>query len=123
MDVMVLCSGGVGDNTGMAQNKRATVSMKPKLGGRLPYPPTQEVDCEKTLDEYEGDPGSIFIFKCPPGCAAESTPVYGYLVYHPHSSVCRAAIHSRTINDDGGMIQVLKMRGQEGYESKLSYKI
>lgn len=43
---------------------------------------------------FRGDPGSIYLVKCPSGCVNEAGLVWGTSIYIDESSVCRAAIHA-----------------------------
>jgi len=65
--------------------------------------------CETTLNEqiFRGDPGSIFLGNCPPDCVAAAGTVWGTMVYHGDSSICRAAIHTGAINNPGGVVEII----------------
>ncbi|EPR62489.1 scavenger receptor cysteine-rich domain-containing protein [Toxoplasma gondii GT1] len=58
------------------------------------------------------NPGDKELVICPPGClAASEGTVYGTKVYSPISSVCRAAIHSGHLTNEGGEVE-LQATGQ-----------
>lgn len=57
------------------------------------------IDCETSLKDFRfsGSVGKIFRIKCP-SCGTVRRPVYGSFIYHPLSSICKAAAHAGTIN-------------------------
>ncbi|XP_075040093.1 uncharacterized protein LOC142099985 [Mixophyes fleayi] len=56
--------------------------------------------------------------KCPPGCEEETeSEVWGSDIYTDDSSLCRAAIHSGALTNDGGTSFIEKRPGQDSYEA------
>jgi hypothetical protein len=43
---------------------------------------------------------------CPGGCTTAPGSVMGNMIYDRLSSICKAAIHSGAMTDDGGLIEV-----------------
>jgi hypothetical protein len=41
-----------------------------------------------------GDPGSIYLLKCPKGCTTIPGVIWGTSIYLEESSICKAAIHA-----------------------------
>ncbi len=56
--------------------------------------------------DKRGDPGSAYLVNCPGGCVAAAGNVYGTMIYHKDSSICRAAIHCGALKDAGGLVQI-----------------
>lgn len=63
--VFVNCKGTLGS---------VSMKAKPKNIGRLDGPPIKQIDCGTSINDIRdfvrGDPGSLFTFLCPEGCAA-----------------------------------------------------
>lgn len=57
------------------------------------------LDCQTNLKDqrFSGSIGRIFRVKCP-SCALQSKPVYGSFIYHPLSSICKAANHAGNLS-------------------------
>lgn len=60
---------------------------------------SMNIDCETNLKDqrFSGNAGKIFRIKCP-SCVTVKRPVYGSFIYHPLSSICKAAAHAGTMN-------------------------
>ncbi len=60
---------------------------------------SMNIDCETSLKDFRfsGSFGKIFRVKCP-SCNIIKRPVYGSFIYHPLSSICKAAAHAGTID-------------------------
>ena len=75
------------------------------------------IDCETSLKDhrFSGNAGRIFRVKCP-SCKTVKRPVYGSFIYHPLSSICKAAGHAGTINPGfSGYVIVELVSGQKIY--------
>ena len=48
---------------------------------------------------FTGHPGKIFRAKCP-NCSNDKTMIFGTAIFHPRSSICRAALHTGVILKD-----------------------
>jgi len=57
---------------------------------------------------------------CPPGCLNVDGPVVGTVDsgYHFKSSVCRAGIHSGTLPNDGGYVNITIIKSEKDYNGK-----
>jgi hypothetical protein len=62
-----------------------------------------ELKCDNmgTDPLFEGPSGKTFRIKCPKGCAKSAGAVMGTQVYNDESSVCKSALHSGFLKDDG----------------------
>ncbi len=83
----LLCSSNVGEPKEIKVDKNSD-------GGEV------ELKCEEKLRGKEilnADEDSVLNVKCPKSCDAINTPVYGTMIYHDESSLCRAAIHAGAI--------------------------
>ncbi|KAM6225474.1 cysteine-rich secretory protein LCCL domain-containing 2 isoform 1-T1 [Rhynchocyon petersi] len=47
-------------------------------------------------------------YQCPAGCLKSKAKVFGTVFYESSSSVCRAAIHSGVIGDEGGLVDITR---------------
>jgi hypothetical protein len=118
-DLVIKCKKGRGDPSGQSQWKKS-IQPKPELG-KLPLPDF-ELTCETlgTNPFFRGDPGSIFIIKCPKLCKKLKGSVWGTGIYSAESFICLAAIHSSLINDEtGGSVLLTKTYGQTFYQGSL----
>jgi hypothetical protein len=68
---------GAGDPSGKSQ-KTLTNPLGPPPLGKLPLPPILGAKCTTTLMEkvFRGDPGSIYLVNCPPGCSESKGSVW-----------------------------------------------
>ena len=115
-DTVVKCLGN-GDPSGKSQNIREVKTLKPSQE-ILPMPPIYNASCVSTLKDlyFRGDPGSIFMVKCPASCDRVSANVFGISIYTIGSSICKAGIQSGVIYKDGGNLIITKTFGQNNYE-------
>lgn len=62
------------------------------------------IKCADTLEQLKltGPVGKSYRAYCPKECSKTEKFIFGTQLYHPYSSVCRAAIHDGKITDDGG---------------------
>jgi hypothetical protein len=71
--------------------------------------------CQRTLDRWRDEPGSVYSYICPPGCARGS--LWGTDVYTSDSKLCTAAAHAGRISlEEGGQIWVENLPGQQEYQ-------
>jgi hypothetical protein len=114
-NVILKCD-GYGDPSGRSQNVRKPKVLNPLIE-KLPMPPTYNSKCDSTAKniQFRGDPGSIFQVNCPSDCASKNYSVTGTGVYSVDSSICRAALQSGVITNDGGNIALVKAYGQNKY--------
>ena len=74
---------------------------------------TLEITCETTLLEkqFAGAPGKMFRGHCP-NCSGDSKDsVFGTEIYHPQSSICKAAQHSGAIPKGKGGSVIISLIG------------
>jgi hypothetical protein len=114
-DVIIKCE-GLGDPSGKSQNVRKAKILNPIIE-KLPTLPTFNAKCDSVarVMNFRGDPGSIFLVNCPSDCLNSTSTVIGTGVYSLDSSICRAAIHSGVISNEGGNIVLTKTFGQNKY--------
>jgi len=114
-DVVIKCE-GYGDPSGRTQNLRPPKVLAPLIA-KLPMIPVFNAQCGSTAKHinFRGDPGSVFLISCPSGCAKEKRNVIGSGIYSITSSMCRAAIQSGVISDEGGVVSIVKTFGQNKY--------
>ena len=114
-DVVVKCE-GYGDPSGRSQNIRPSKVLSPLIE-KMPMAPIYNAKCSSTANDihFRGDPGSIYLVSCPSGCTGDSQLVTGSGIYTFNSSMCKAAIQSGVISDQGGIILVVKSYGQNKY--------
>lgn len=77
--------------------------------------------CETTLKDrrFTGAIGRIFRVKCPT-CSLVKRPIYGSYIYHPLSSICKAASHSGNISSiKSGYVIVELVAGKKIYNGSL----
>ena len=111
-DVIITCKGDAGDPTGESQ-KNSNSKIGPPLLGKLPLIPVINAECDTKEDEkiFRGDPGSIFLVNCPEKCSSSKGTLWGTAIYTTDSAICRAAIHAGVIQDNGGLVELVKMPG------------
>ncbi|MCQ2815708.1 MAG: hypothetical protein MJ252_00430 [archaeon] len=116
-DIVLKCS-GLGDSSGKSQNNRVTQLINPPIK-KLPLsqPFTAKCDSTPKNDYFRGDPGSIYIVNCPSDCDKSNYSVYGTGIYTINSSICRSAIHSGVLTQEGGDVILVKSFGQNKYYS------
>jgi len=116
-NVVIKCE-GFGDSSGKSQNIKKPKVLNPLIR-KLPMPPTYNAKCDSTAKNlfFRGDPGSIFFVNCPSDCMNTNFSLIGTGVYTIDSSICRAAIHSGVITNDGGNFALIKAYGQNKYYS------
>ncbi|XP_063284115.1 uncharacterized protein LOC134569138 [Pelobates fuscus] len=61
-------------------------------------------------------PVPVAIIECPEGCLKQNGEVWGSDIYTDESAVCRAAIHSDFMGDQGGSVILQKIQGQDSYK-------
>ena len=114
-DVVVKCE-GYGDPSGRSQNIRTPKVLSPLIE-KFPMMPVFNAKCESNASQihFRGDPGSIFLVQCPSECSQVKSIVTGTGIYAVTSSICKAAIQSGIITDEGGLILLSKTYGQNKY--------
>jgi len=120
-----VCEGEKGLSTGQYSIENSIPEpLAPKLG-KLPIPPIIDLACGTTMREevFKGDPGSTWLGNCPGGCTDLSGTVWGTMIYHRDSSICRAAIHTGCIKDGGGLVQIAFSMPVHKLYSTMSYSI
>ena len=99
-DVVIQCIKGNGDPTGKSQYIKPVYNPAPILG-KLKIPKfTVTCDDLGNKEVFRGDPGSLYLIVCPPGCARSPGNIWGTGIYTSNSNICRAAIHSGVIGGD-----------------------
>lgn len=118
-DIIISCEGGSGDSSGKSQLPAVVISA-PQFG-KLPLLPIITAKCQTKSTEtvFRGDIGSIFLVNCPSGCVKEGGVIWGTGIYTSDSSICRAAIHAGVLQDNGGLIELIRKPGLDLYESSL----
>ena len=122
-DVILKCT-GLGDSSGKSQNE-----VKPKvitpLIQKLPLQPIYSAKCDTTPRDiyFRGDPGSVYIVNCPNYCDKTTYSVFGTGIYTLDSSICRSAIQSGVITQEGGDVALVKAYGQNKYYGNLMRNI
>jgi len=74
------------------------------------------VDCQTNLSDrrFQGSTGKIFRIHCK-NCITEKAVVFGTSIYHPLSSICKAASHSGATDKKGGDVIVEILPGAKAY--------
>jgi hypothetical protein len=69
-----------------------------------------DISCQTNLDDkkFAGAPGKIFRVKCK-NCISESGAVFGTMIYHPLSSICKAASHAGVLPQGKGGVFLLQL--------------
>ncbi|XP_062868989.1 cysteine-rich secretory protein LCCL domain-containing 2 [Trichomycterus rosablanca] len=68
---------------------------------------TQKIKCEtKMRDKCKGP--TCNRYNCPANCQYSKARVWGTLFYDVQSSICRAAIHSGVIDNNGGLVEITR---------------
>lgn len=123
-DVVLACRGEAGDPSGNKQIKPPVVTPAPDLGKLgMVY---SRITCETTgLDySFRGDPGSVFIVECPPGCEKRPGTVVGTAVYSGDSNICKSACHAGVFScENGGEAVLVKTFGQKNFDATRSHDI
>ncbi|MFO0515303.1 MAG: LCCL domain-containing protein, partial [bacterium] len=119
-DIVIACKGS-GDPTGQTQIKPKVVTPTPDLGrlGMLYI----RVNCAATGKDkrLRGDPGSVYIIECQPGCDKQRGSVTGTGVYSSDSNICVSACHAGIFPcETGGEGVLVKTYGQKYYEATVS---
>jgi len=116
-DVILKCD-GYGDPSGKSQNIKKPKVLNPLID-KLPMPPTFNAKCETTAKNihFRGDPGSIFLVNCPADCSSIKSSITGTGIFSIDSSICRAALQSGVITNEGGNLALVKAYGQNKYFS------
>lgn len=84
--------------------------------------PSIKLDCYTNLKDkhFNGSPGKLFRVHCP-ACSLINRPVYGSYIYHPLSSICKAANHAGILaKNKQGYIQVEILPGKQIYNGSES---
>ncbi|AFZ81642.1 LCCL domain-containing protein [Theileria equi strain WA] len=104
-DVIISCTGN-GDPSEFRHKRRAeafTPTMK-KIGKTI------NLTCYDNFlshSEFKNDIGKYVLAFCPNDCMDEPSPIKGTFIYTSDSSICKAAIHSGVIDNNGGEIVVI----------------
>eukprot|EP00916_Digyalum_oweni_P004592 GHVL01008121.1.p1 GENE.GHVL01008121.1~~GHVL01008121.1.p1 ORF type:complete len:966 (-),score=145.56 GHVL01008121.1:2750-5647(-) len=79
--------------------------------------PTIMLTCMDTLTSRQiyGELGSVFRVQCPSGCSDSNEQVYGSSLYTDFSGICKSAIHSGVIQNDGGPASIEISKGLSRY--------
>ena len=75
------------------------------------------IDCQTNLKDirFTGTTGKMFRIKCP-NCMTEKFLIFGTEIYHPLSSICKAATHSGALKKNkGGIVIVEILNGARAY--------
>lgn len=117
LDVVLRCEGPRGDPSGNSQIAGSSLIEAPPALGKLTIIKLK-ADCKFKGNSMKlrGDPGSVFIIKCPAHCASEKGSISGIGLYTLDSNVCLSAIHAGVITDEkGGAFALTKTWGQKYY--------
>jgi len=117
LDVVLRCEGQRGDPTGKSQIPGSSLIEAPPALGKLTMIKLK-ADCKLKGNNVKlrGDPGSLYIVKCPAHCISEKGNIWGLGLYTHDSNVCLAAIHAGVITDEkGGSFSLTKIWGQKFY--------
>jgi len=82
---------------------------------------TIKLTCTTNLldNRFKGGPGKIFRANCP-NCSNDSSMVFGTGIFHPLSSICRAALHNGSVKPNkGGDIHVLLVGKQKMFNGSV----
>jgi len=114
-DVVIICEGTNGDVTGLSQYSKKGPVPVPKLS-KLGVT-RRVIDCNQKGYEkvFRGDPGSIYMISCPPGCGDQSGAIWGTGVFTSDSYICKAALHAGVTGPNGGDLLFIKTYGQKNY--------
>jgi hypothetical protein len=81
------------------------------------------LDCTTNLKDkrFNGGIGRIFRAKCP-SCKSVNRPIYGSFIYHPLSSICKAASHSGNLNNNQpGYIMIEITSGKKIFNGSIGH--
>ena len=124
-DVVIACRGEKGDPSSKSQTNPKVVTEAPSLD-RLGMT-FNKITCETTLKDkkiFRGDPGSVYIIECPPGCESAPGMIWGTGVYGSESNICMSATHAGVIQGPkGGTFVLVKSFGQKYLEETESFGI
>jgi len=117
LDVVLKCEGNKGDYTGKSQAPgKNMIESRPALGKLTMIKLKGDCKLKGNSLKLRGDPGSVYIIKCPAHCANESGSLWGLGIYSVNSNICQAAIHAGIITDEkGGSVAFTKIWGQKYY--------
>ena len=121
-DVVIACEGEKGDTSGKSQYMPKPLTSAPELGklGLV----KNRIDCSiKGTDPiFRGDPGSVFLLKCPANCGKEPGTITGTGIYTSDSSICLAAYHSGVLESEkGGLFALVKTFAQTSWTNTSRY--
>jgi hypothetical protein len=60
---------------------------------------------------------------CPASCLSSPAQLWGTSVYKDDSSICKAAIHSGELTNEGGEIEVRMVEGKASYQGQRNYEV
>lgn len=94
------------------------VPAQPPLLGMLPLATPYLLGCDTRIsdDMFQGDPGSIYIAKCPNDCQKQALVIHGNGIYDDESPVCKAAVHSGAYDLTHQFITVKITRPMKRYD-------
>jgi hypothetical protein len=81
------------------------------------------LDCTTNLNDkrFNGGIGRIFRAKCP-SCKTVNRPIYGSFIYHPLSSICKAASHAGSLYDNqAGYIMIELTSGKKIFNGSIGH--
>nr|BAR45632.1 limulus clotting factor C-like [Ammothea sp. RS-2014] len=109
----------IGDSTTVCQNSGEWSSEPPlciAVSGK-------SITCKTSGSEVFGAVNTPIRISCPSGCAEDPSPIWGTVIYESSSSVCKAAIHSGKIKDEGGPVLVINNSNYAGFVSSVIHSI
>ncbi|CRG99245.1 LCCL domain-containing protein, putative [Plasmodium relictum] len=71
--------------------------------------PSMLLTCDDTFESIHFDNVEVINARCLPFCLNDNA-VFGSYIYAPNSSICKSAIHSGIITNNGGLIAIRKLR-------------
>jgi hypothetical protein len=74
-----------------------------------------EAACNDDGMLYVTEAGPNATIQCPAGCGESGSGVWGTDIYTNDSGVCEAAIHAGVITNEGGLVAVTYVEGQDSY--------
>lgn len=116
LDVVLRCEGQRGDPSGKSQMGGNSIESPPALGKLTMIKLKADCKFKGNNMKLRGDPGSVYIIKCPAHCINEKGNIWGLGLYSVDSNICLAAIHAGVISDEkGGSFALTKIWGQKYY--------
>ena len=99
--------GSGGSGSGSGSSGRAPGTFDKKQAGNLE---STDINCQTNLNDkrFAGAPGKIFRVKCK-NCMSERGAVFGTSIYHPLSSICKAASHAGALPPKKGGVFLLQI--------------